>query len=360
MKLLVLLCIVTLTFADQRIDFFNKLSQSEFGKTILQTIQVQENNVERVLQFIKQLQVDINAAQTEHTNYLQNRNGQITQYINEADQALAKAKQQKAQDEAQLPLKEEELNDKRSQGESKFAEKQRNLDRIAALTAEREESKKAYDQRRSEIVGLLAALNQGKKLIQQIKTGSVFTQQEIFADIEHHHKKFIQRFPDRRGFNSLVSLSLAMAQDSTLKSDQSALERVVQVIEDLADSLFQLQKQEMEADDAREAAFQQAIARLEIANQSLEGAVAYLHAQILRLEQSLLELQNDIATQAQMIVNKQNEKADWLNIQRDETKSYGKQTENRKSQLDLLGETENVFSKGPLTPEQLSFLQHLK
>ncbi|CAK92078.1 unnamed protein product (macronuclear) [Paramecium tetraurelia] len=352
MKLLVLLCIVTLTFADSRIDFFNKLSQSDFGKTILQTIQVQENNVERVLQFIRQLQVDINAAQTEHTNYLQNRNGQITQYINEADQALAKAKQQKAQDEAQLPLKEEELNDKRAQGETKFAEKQRNLDRIAALTAEREE--------RTEIVGLLAALNQGKKLIQQIKTGSVFTQQEIFADIEHHHKKFIQRFPDRRGFNSLVSLSLAMAQDSTLKSDQSALEKVVQVIEDLADSLFQLQKQEMEADDAREAAFQQAIARLEIANQSLEGAVAYLHAQILRLEQSLLELQNDIATQAQMVVNKQNEKTDWLNIQRDETKSYGKQTENRKSQLDLLGETENVFSKGPLTPEQQSFLQHLK
>lgn len=58
------------------------------------------------------------------------------------------------------------------------------------------------------------------------------------ADIEHHHKSFLQRFPERRGFNSLVSLSLSMAEDPALKSDQSALDRVVSVIEDLADSLF--------------------------------------------------------------------------------------------------------------------------
>ena len=42
MKLLVVLCVLTIAMADPKIEFFSKLKQSEFGQTILQTIQVQE------------------------------------------------------------------------------------------------------------------------------------------------------------------------------------------------------------------------------------------------------------------------------------------------------------------------------
>lgn len=74
-------------------------------------------------------------------------------------------------------------------------------------------------------------------------------------DLEKHHSNFVKRFPEHRGYTSLVSMSLSMVQDPAIKSDQNLIDKVVSILDDLADSLFQLQKQEMEADDARESAY---------------------------------------------------------------------------------------------------------
>jgi hypothetical protein len=106
----------------------------------------------------------------------------------------------------------------------KNGEEQRNLDRIQLLTQQRQQSRAEYEERRDEMIGMIAALKEAKTIVAQLKSGSFLQEADsVFAEIKEHHQSFVKSYPRQRGFHQLVSLLLETASDSGLKVDKDAV-----------------------------------------------------------------------------------------------------------------------------------------
>ena len=88
--------------------------------------------------------------------------------------------------------------------------------------------------------------------------------EDVFVEIKDDFKSFCnhnfiwkeKNYPSKRGYNSIVSLLLETANDPAIRGDNELVQKVVSVLDDLVESLYDVQKSEMEADDARGKAFE--------------------------------------------------------------------------------------------------------
>lgn len=101
-----------------------------------------------------------------------------------AKEVLDRATYKRADDEKKVPLKKEELLDKKQQSQDKDGEEERNRDRITAITEQRDAQRKEYEERRGQLIGFVAALQEAKKIVSA--SGASFLQKSI----ERHYSEF--------------------------------------------------------------------------------------------------------------------------------------------------------------------------
>ena len=124
-----------------------------------------------------------------------------------------------------LPLKEEELQSKKEQLNSKTEEETRNLDKINALATARKQSRADYEERRDELTALLGTLKEAKVIIEQLKqSGFLQLNEHVFAQVKEHQEKFVKAMPKKKRFNGLVNTLLITMQDRTLHADQGVVD----------------------------------------------------------------------------------------------------------------------------------------
>lgn len=159
---------------------------------------------------------------------------------------------------------------------------------------------------------MVSALNEAKGLMAQLKS----TPQQAFVQLKHFREYIsTQR---QRTFHTAIHSILAMLESS---SSEGSVEKVIAIIDNLVDAIYLVQKQEMIADDEREADFVKQKIRFEFANTRLATKVAELRAEVLASEQKALELRNEISTHADIVSIKSKELADWTKTCADATSS---------------------------------------
>lgn len=65
----------------------------------------------------------------------------------------------------------------------------------------------------------------------------------------------VKSFPKQRGYHQLVNILLQTATDAGVQADGNAVEKIMEIMDEIVESLYEVQKRELEADDAKEAAF---------------------------------------------------------------------------------------------------------
>lgn len=122
----------------------------------------------------------------------------------------------------------------------------------------------------------------------------------MFAEIRQHHAKFQKLYPAKKGFHTMVSLLLQTMQDVGIQANQKGVKKIIHVIDELIESIFDVMKQELKAENARQQDYLTQRARLELNSRRLEGTVSQLRAKVENIKQKMLELTNDIATQSEV------------------------------------------------------------
>ncbi|CAD8074164.1 unnamed protein product [Paramecium sonneborni] len=356
MKLIVLIVLIGAIVARDEY-FFAQLRDSEFGKTIIQTLQVQllqEHPADTVVHLLKQMKDDLLNEQRAEDEDVQS-SLQSCQTASEAAAAvITVAKERKATAEERLPLLQQEQNDKKQQLFDKQGEEQRNLDRVSVLQEARNVQRSEYEQRRDELVGLISALQEAKQILSQ---GITALKKTSFAELKSHHQNFLKYYPHKKGFHTMVNMLLEVLQDEG--TQENAAQKVVKIIDTLVDSIFQVQKEEMKADDGRELDFQTQKERLLLANRRLAGSIADLNARYEVLGQKILEVRNDVATQDAVIFNKQTEKGDWDQTCNDTERTHRQQTDARNVQLEIIVECIDIFETR-FDMETKSYIQRIR
>ncbi|CAD8061995.1 unnamed protein product [Paramecium primaurelia] len=356
MKIILLVFLIGATFARDE-GFFAQLRNSDFGKTIIQTLQVQlsqEHPADTVVHLLKQMKDDLNNEQRVEDEEITGQLKTCQEASNAAVSVLTIAKERKATSEERLPLLQQEQNDKKQQLFDKQGEEQRNLDRISVLQEARNVQRQEFEQRRDELVGLVSALQEAKKILSQ---GIGALKKNSFVQLKNHHENFLKYYPNKKGFHSMVDVLLTVLQEEN--TQENAAQKVVKIIDTLVDSIFQVQKEEMKADDARELDFQTQKERLLLANRRLSGSVADLNAANERIGQKILEIKNDISIQDSIIFNKSTEQADWDQTCNDTEKAHRQQTEQRNAQLAIIVECIDIFETR-FDMETKSYIQRLR
>lgn len=154
--------LIALAIANQNEQFFLSLREKEFGRTIIQTIQLElgskasSEQVDRILNLLRQMREDISSEQKDAEASFSTDT--CSARINDVLAVIKRASEKKADDERRLPLLKEEQKDKQQQADDKVGQEKRNLDRIAIITEERKQSHAEYETRRDELIGLISAL----------------------------------------------------------------------------------------------------------------------------------------------------------------------------------------------------------
>ncbi|KAM3143013.1 hypothetical protein pb186bvf_004831 [Paramecium bursaria] len=313
MKAIYIICLIVLANATQGIDYFHMLATKDYGKTVIQALQLelQQGSADQVVGTLRGLLKDSENELGAIKGNLKNRQAQCLVHQSDAKSVIERANYKAAEDLTKLPLKKEESDAKNKQVEDKQGEEQRNNDKIVVISNSRKAQRALFEERRDELVGLVATLNEAKAIIEGKK--SSFLQKNIQSVLDN----FAESYPNQRG---LVLMAQILMKSANKQLEQGAIEKLVGIIGSLVESIYDVQKEELLVDDQREQDFQNQKAQLENANVYLAAASATLHAQSLTLQQQILELSNDIKSNQQLSAVKTKELQDWNKTCYDEEK----------------------------------------
>lgn len=207
---------VGLTYTNDE-EYLHELAHNDFGKTIIETIQVSMHSgkdVDRIVELLKQMEEDIKSENESEKAVKGQRDEQCAKKQGEAEAAIKSANVQRVEAERAIPFMREELRDKERQAKEKLTEEQRNNDLIFALMEERKESRAEYEAQRDELGGLIGALQEAKKIVGQLKKqGFLQINDGVLAEIKRQQKRVQERaVPKKKSFHSLVNFVFSFIQ----------------------------------------------------------------------------------------------------------------------------------------------------
>ncbi|CAD8135477.1 unnamed protein product [Paramecium pentaurelia] len=325
-----------------------EISQNEYGKTVLQAIQLTLNeepaSFGRTIDLLQELKKGIQNDQDEDSGLLAERLETCETHISQNSQTISDSQTKLAQAQEQVGPLEQKLLDKRHQAEDKEGEEQRNNDRINKLILQRQESRQQFESKRDELTSIVGALSEAKKII-----GSIKTDPTALIQLKNHKENILNQIQKSSMFYTLIHSTLSLIQQGTSQ------EKVIRIIDDLIDEVYQVQKLEMIADDQREADFIKTKIRFEFANTRLNTKIAELRADVQQLQQQLLELNNNIAIYQDLVNLKTKENADWQQSCNDAQNSHNGLTDYRTQQITIIDECISLLQGHD--PEITQFIQ---
>ncbi|CAK85792.1 unnamed protein product (macronuclear) [Paramecium tetraurelia] len=331
------------------------LQTSEFGKTIIQTIQVQlegNSSVDKIIELLTQMKERINGEQDterqksrDHTQFCDDKYDEILFVIDSSEYQLAK-------DQQTLPLFIQEQKNKQRQLLDKQEIEDRNNLRITELTEQRDLTRSQYEARRDELTTMIGALQEGKRIISKLSTKKwdplagtysfLEFSQFMFNELEAHQKSLKKQ---SNGIGLLYDLLLETSQDPGIQANQQGVAKIQEIIDELIESIFDLLKKELLEDNAREQDYQNQKERIVIQNRRLQATIATFKARVLIINQTILELNNDIRFNTDKSTLLRKQKDDWERTCVDYHNGYVEATKIRTQQSDILTEVIQVFNR---------------
>ncbi|CAD8127340.1 unnamed protein product [Paramecium sonneborni] len=303
MKFIIFITLLICTLGQQP-EFLQQIASNSFGRQILQTIQLeltQENAARQIYTMLNKLFYDLRDEDARSSKANGERQAQCADQFQQINSIQEKAVVAKADYERQIPGKQEELFNKLTQVEQKNAEIQRNDQLQLNFSEQRRKDHQLYEQKRDELIGLINGLKQAQQIIRQLQTphpGGALVQ------LKDHHEQLLKNYAQNSEFKSITSLLMELCSDSKIHTDNDNVQVIVDIINDLIESIYDVQKREMYAEDWAEKFFQQDLIRLQKENVRLSGQIADDQAAAEFAQQRLEDLQQQALLQQIIFDNK--------------------------------------------------------
>ncbi|KAM3136952.1 hypothetical protein pb186bvf_010865 [Paramecium bursaria] len=337
--------VIALVLADSspQIELIEKLSQNSFGKQVLQTIQLeltQENAVNRIYTLLNQLFYDLRQEDATAAKANGERQSQCADQLAGIQAVQEKALVAIADYSRQVPARQEELEDKRNQLEQKTLEIERNSQLIINFVAQRRQEHEEYEQKRSELVSLINGLKQAAGIIRQLQSSHPAG---ALVELRQHHENLMKQYAGRSEFRKIASILMELCADAKIHADNDSVQVILDIIDDLIESIFEVQKKEMYAEDWAEKFFQEDLKRLQIENTRLVNSNAQDEAYVEYLNQRLEELNNSISIQQMIYDNKDIEKVSFQVSCKEDDYAAQVQKGNRDEQIQIILQLLELF-----------------
>ncbi|CAD8079014.1 unnamed protein product [Paramecium primaurelia] len=336
MKFIVLVCLALLVTANDY-ELLSELSQYEFGKTIIATMQIslssEDSNIDGIVHQLKSMQTNAQSDLEENTQNLRHQQELCNLRFDEIQGVIDSASAKKASDEQLFPLRQEELIAKNQQLKDKVGQDQRIQDRLSSLEKSREEEKKAFEAKQTESVEFIQGLKKAKSIVSQLNSSFIQV-----ADVKAKLHKHLESLHNKQTpYNGLVKMLVAASGDENVS-------KVVQIIDELIESLEHLQKVGHQGEKAKQELYLLQKARYELESKTLETSLADLSANAENLRQNLLELKHDIESKGQLLDVKTQEMADWQKTCADELKAHQNVRQSKNTELGIINECIEIFT----------------
>jgi hypothetical protein len=142
------------------------------------------------------------------------------------------------------------LDDKLEQLNDNADELARNKDSITKFFETREAEHREFVERREEYTQLITALKDAKQTIASLATTSFLQLKDgVLAELKAHHAKVEAVMP--HGYKTLALLLLELTADANIRADPSTVQVILDVIDELIESIYSVQKEEIFADDEK-------------------------------------------------------------------------------------------------------------
>ncbi|CAD8116248.1 unnamed protein product [Paramecium sonneborni] len=307
MKIIIIITLL-ICIQSQESEMLQQIAQNSFGRQILQTIQLeltQENAARQIYTMLNKLFYDLRDEDARSSKANGERQAQCSDQFQLINQIQEKAVVAKADYERQIPGKQEELLNKLGQVEQKNAEIQRNDQLQIKFQEERRKDHETYERKRDELIGLINGLKQAQQIIRQLQTphpGGALVQ------LKEHHQQLLKSYAQNSEFKEMTSLLMELCSDSKIHSDNDNVQVIVDIINDLIESIYDVQKREMYAEDWAEKFFQQDLLRLSKENVRLQGQITDDQVAADFAQQRLDDLQQQASLQQIIYDNKEIER----------------------------------------------------
>ncbi|CAD8193894.1 unnamed protein product [Paramecium pentaurelia] len=307
MKVIIFIALLACILGQQP-EMLEQIAQNSFGRQILQTIQLeltQENAARQIYTMLNKLFYDLRDEDARSSKANGERQAQCSDQFTQINTIQEKAVVAKADYERQIPGKQEELANKLAQVEQKNAEIQRNDQLQINFSEQRRKEHEAYEHKRDELIGLINGLKQAQQIIRQLQTthpGGALVQ------LKEHHEQLLKSYAANSEFKNMASLLMELCTDIKIHSDNDNVQVIVDIINDLIESIYDVQKREMYAEDWAQKFFEQDLLRLSKENVRLQGQIADDQVAAEFAQQRLEDLQQQALLQQIIYDNKEVER----------------------------------------------------
>ncbi|KAM3146865.1 hypothetical protein pb186bvf_001019 [Paramecium bursaria] len=345
MRLLLVLLVVGAFASQEVMDQIKQFDSDEFGRTLIDTLQMQMSAGEPITKFIeimRNLETSIEKEQKEDDKANKDYQAQCTDDIKVLQQDSANLERRTVEIQSILdelvPVREY----KQAQKESKNEWKTQVEAKISEIVQKRNNQKSDFDQRQDEndyAVFVITTVKRtfeekGSSFLQSTNVGSIFTQvKDYFINASNQSEKFKIKKSFTRIFTVMAQIA-ASAQSEDLNNSPT-VKKILNLCDQLLRNIEDTRASELKAEQNRLQLFTFEKQLLDKDLSKLNNALAQLEADILQLNNRITDLTNDLNDYNTRLSQKNQQGEDRTNECREKAYNYQLTREKRDSKRQL-------------------------
>eukprot|EP01017_Pseudomicrothorax_dubius_P016100 TRINITY_DN1831_c0_g1_i4.p1 TRINITY_DN1831_c0_g1~~TRINITY_DN1831_c0_g1_i4.p1 ORF type:complete len:358 (-),score=138.85 TRINITY_DN1831_c0_g1_i4:65-1138(-) len=337
LSFIVFAALITLCCTISIRERLEQLDNNEFGKRILDIIQVQINTgetpVQTILDILMKLREGLLNEQKNLEAVFQNSASDCLKMKPQLKAEIRKYKKKKIASETSLTTSNADLEDLQLQLRENEKVHAALKEQGEALNKAREDERKKYEDAVSDIARMREALKRAKEILSQIASG-----ESSFAELDRHMGSFKVEYDYARGLQKMANTFAQMASKADPKLLNHIFEVIDRIIQQLGENEFALTQSESVKTKLHEAQAQQQRTLIFDASTKIQN----VNARIQDVKNRQLKLKNDISHYDTSIQQKLKELGDKAAQCKTQKNSYDQRVESIHDQLAIIEEVINL------------------
>lgn len=331
----------------------NKIESSKFGQTLLDTIQLQMNSgdpVTDLIQMLRDMEANLQNEQREDDDFIFGLQDQCDAELARLDDEITAAQNRIRELTEELAIK----IPRRDQAQADRDQKQNQVnlynDRVAELDAQKELKDQEWAQIQEEHDRAQYAIEHAKGIITNAMTSKnslleIAQIAPVFAQVSSHIKQDLKQYKyTKKSWNSIFSMLAEVTQSPGVQADQSAVQKVISLCEDIIGKISESRELERKAYQHWVSEYQQTRDTFEQRISDTEAEIAQLDDTISVLTRRINMATQEKADQETRIAEKNQQKADKTQWCNDENDSYSTRRQARDDDREVISDAIALFN----------------
>jgi flagellar motility protein MotE (MotC chaperone) len=334
------------------LETLRRMEKTEFGQTILDTIQLQlsaEGPVEDLVKMLQNIEADLQKEQDEDNKFIDKLQGECDAGLEKLQDEIKQAKERIAELTAELDLKIPIRDEKVRQRADKFEFQQLLEAKVADLDARKVVRDELWAQAQEEHDKASYIIQKGKEIIAAAMSKQSFLQKNVhmnFAQLSDHFATHAQKYVfKQKSWNSIFKLLSQILAKAPVQADQSLVQKVIAICDDLLNKIAESREIERRSYQHWVDEYNRTRDEVNVKLNEIKADIANLDQEIAALNKRINAATEERKEQTERVVQKTNQYQEYLKYCDDENANYAKRRENRDNDRQVVSDAIGVFQK---------------